>query len=84
MNNKKINTIKDGKQVEYDVVLTFKNEDNQKDYIVYTDNSVNEKGKLKIYAAVYNPLTLEFLGNPTSQEEWNAIYKLLDETFETK
>ena len=41
MNNKKITTVKDGKQVEYDVVLTFKNEDNQKDYIVYTDNSVN-------------------------------------------
>ena len=29
----------------------------------------------------YNPVTNELLGNPKDQEEWNQIYKLLDEVF---
>ena len=79
MKNKKIfTTLNDGTKKEYDVILTFKNDDNNKDYVVYTDNSKDDKGKLKIYASIYNPSTLEFLGNPETQEEWNKIYRLLD------
>lgn len=79
MNNRKISTItKDGKKVEFDVILTFKNEDNEKDYIVYTDNSKDNENKLRIYSSIYNPDTLEFLGTPETKEEWNLIYKLLD------
>ena len=78
MEKKIYTTTKEGKKIEYDVILTFKNEKNKKDYIVYTDNELDNQNKLKIYAAIYNPLTNEFIGVPESKEEWNEIYKVLD------
>lgn len=75
----KISTIlKNGNKKEYDVILTFKNEKNSKNYIVYTDNSIDNENKLKIYAAIYNPFTNEFVGVPDSKDEWYDIYRLLD------
>ena len=71
--------LKNGDKKEYDVILTFKNEKNNKDYVVYTDNSIDNENKLKIYAAIYNPLTNEFIGVPESKDEWYDIYRLLDE-----
>ena len=78
MNKKISTTTKDGKKIEYDVILTFKNEITNKDYIVYTDNKIDNQNKLRIYAAIYNPLTNKFLEVPESKEEWNEIYRLLD------
>jgi len=78
MNKKIYTTTKDGKKIEYDVILTFKNEITNKDYIVYTDNKIDNQNKLRIYAAIYNPLTNKFLEVPESKEEWNEIYRLLD------
>lgn len=79
MNNKKITTtLSNGIKKEFDVIFTFKNENTEKDYIVYTDNSIDQNNKLRIYASIYNPTTLEFLGEPESKEEWDEIYRLLD------
>ena len=71
-------TLKDGTKKEYDVLFTFTNDDNHKDYIVYTDNSYNENNKLRVFAAVYNPYTYEFIEVPESKEEWDMIYKMMD------
>ncbi len=71
-------TLKDGTKKEYDVLFTFTNDDNHKDYIVYTDNSYNEKNKLKVFAAIYNPYIYEFIEVPESKEEWDMIYKMMD------
>ena len=71
----------DGNQLVYDVILTFHNDNNNQDYVVYTNNETDDDGKLKIYSSVYDPITDELLGNPKTQEEWNQIYKLLDEVF---
>ena len=80
MNNAKISTmLSNGTKKEYDVILTFKNEKTQKDYVVYTDNSIDDNNKLRIFATVYNPTTLKMLGNPETKEEWDEIYRLLDE-----
>ena len=80
MKNAKISTVlSDGTKQEFDVIFTFKNENTQKDYVVYTDNSIDENNKLRIFAAVYNPTTLKMLGNPETKEEWDEIYRLLDE-----
>ena len=47
MNNKKITTtLSDGTKKEFDVIFTFKNENTEKDYIVYTDNSIDQNNKL--------------------------------------
>lgn len=85
MNNNKITTVlEDGKKQEFDVILTFKNELNGKDYVVYTDNTMDKNNKLRIYASIYNPLTLEFLGDPKTKEEWDEIYRLLDKVILNK
>ena len=84
MNKKITATLPDGTKKEYDVILTFKNDTNNKDYIAYTDNTYDKEDKIRIYAAVYNPDTLEFLGEPETQEEWAEIYKLLDKVLSDK
>lgn len=76
--NKITTTLSDGTVKEFDVIFTFKNENTEKDYIVYTDNSIDQNNKLRIYASIYNPTTLEHLGEPESKEEWDEIYRLLD------
>lgn len=79
IDKRKIFTVlENGMKKSYDVILTFKNERNGKDYIVYTDNIYDEDNKLRIYAALYNPLTNEFLGYVENKEEWRDIIKLLD------
>lgn len=46
--------------------------------MVYTDNTYDDSNKLKIYAAIYNPLTAEFLGYVEDKEEWKDIINILD------
>lgn len=78
-NRKKIYaTLEDGTKIAYDVILTFHNDNNNKDYIVYTDNQYDYENKLKIYASIYNPYDNKFIGHPTTAEEWYEINKLLD------
>lgn len=72
-------TLEDGTKTEYDVIVTFKNNENQKDYIVYTDNSIDENGKLKMYAAVYDPYKNEIIGNPETDDEWEMINGVIDD-----
>jgi len=71
-------TLEDGTKIEYDVILTFHNDNNNKDYIVYTDNKYDSENKLRIFASTYNPYDNTFIENPTSEEEWAEIYKVLD------
>ena len=81
MNNDiKISTVlPNGTKIEYTVILTFKNIQNNKNYCIYTDNTYDKNQKIRFYAAVYNP-TLEnpFLGEPTTKEEWTEIKKIID------
>lgn len=68
-----------GDEKEYDVILTFNNKKNNKDYVVYTDNSYDSFGKLKIFAAIYDAdAAIPFIGYPASKEEWEDICELLD------
>ena len=76
MKNEIFTILKNGEKISYDVILTFKSAKTLKNYIVYTDNE-KENGKLKIYAAIYNPLTYEFIEDVQSDEEWIEINELL-------
>ena len=69
----------DGSVKIYDVILTFNNEKNNKDYVVYTDNTYDSDNKLKVYAAIYDKhLEDPFIGYPANYEEWQDICELLD------
>lgn len=72
-------TLDDGTKKSYDVILTFHNDNNDKDYIVYTDNVYDEYNKLKIYASIYNSYDNTFIGHPSTVEEWDVINNLLKE-----
>ena len=77
MNPKIFTILKDGQTITYDVILTFKSTKSGRDYIVYTDNEFDSDSKLKIYAAIYNPLTMEYIANVENQDEWLEINELL-------
>ena len=65
-----------------DVVLTFHSDKQNKDYIVYTDNTYDEENKLKMYAAIYNPdLEDPFVGYPSIKEEIDEINEMINKTF---
>ena len=45
----------EGKEVECEVLFTFDSEETKKSYIVYTDNTTDDKGNVKVYASIYKP-----------------------------
>ena len=45
---------KNGNSIKYEILISFLL--NNKQYIIYTDNTYNVKKQLNVYAAIYNPL----------------------------
>ena len=87
MNNiKKISTIlANGTKVEYTVILTIKSNKNNKNYVIYTDNTYDQNKKLRFYAAIYD-LTqpTPFIGEPTTKEEWLEISTIINKVIPPK
>jgi len=79
-NNKKIYTIlSNGIKKEYNVVLTFYNEETNKNYIIYTDDTLDKNNKVRLYAGIYDPnLNYKYIGEPTTKEEWTHINDILN------
>lgn len=87
MNNlKKISTIlSNGTKVEYNVILTFKSNQTNKNYVIYTDNTLDQNKKLRLYAAIYDPTSENpYLGEPTTKEEWTEITNMIDSVIPVK
>ena len=63
-----------GQEKEYDVLFTFESEETNKNYIVYTDNSLDETGNVQVFASVYNPEDENTKLEPIETEkEWKVI-----------
>lgn len=80
MNDK--NTIKvydeKGNEVICDILFTFDSEETKKSYIVYTDNTKSEDGKVQVYASIYDPNDKEMkLEEIKSEKEWKVIETIL-------
>ena len=68
-----------GQEKEYDVLFTFESEETNKNYIVYTDNSLDETGNVQVFASVYNPEDENTKLEPIETEkEWKVIESILD------
>ena len=69
----------EGKEVVCEVLFTFDSEETKKSYIVYTDNTTDEKGNVKVYASVYkkDSDTTELLPIET-EREWKIIETILE------
>ena len=70
----------EGKEVECEVLFTFESDETKKNYIVYTDNTIDDDGNTKVYASVYNPNEEETKLMPIeTDKEWKIIETILEE-----
>lgn len=70
---------KDGKEIEFEILFTFESDETKKNYMVYTDNTVDEGGNTRVYASVFKPDSevLELLPVET-EREWKIIETILE------
>ncbi len=69
---------KEGVEVEFDTLFTFDNEETKKNYIVYTDNTTDDAGSVRVYASVYDPSgENKSLMDIETQKEWDVISDIL-------
>ena len=69
---------KEGKAIEFEVLFTFESDETKKNYMVYTDNSKDDEGNIRVYASVFVPEAepLELLPVET-EREWKIIETIL-------
>ena len=68
-----------GKEVEYDVLFTFESDETEKNYIVYTDNTKDDDGNIRVYASVYYPDDEDAGLDPIeTDKEWKIIETILE------
>ena len=68
-----------GKEVECEPLFTFESEETKKQYVVYTDNSKDKDGNIRIFASIYkvNDKGGELLPIK-SEKEWKVIETILE------
>ena len=70
----------DGREIECEVLFTFESDETKKNYIVYTDNTLDEQGNTEVYASIYNPNEENTNLIPIETEkEWKIIETILEE-----
>lgn len=71
----------EGKEIVCDVLFTFDSDETKKSYVVYTDNTKDENGNIRVYASIFNPNDdgdgTELLPIQT-EKEWKVIEKILE------
>ncbi len=79
----------EGRQIDCDALFMFESPETGKNYIVYTDNSIDEEGNTRVYASIYKPedlkmnegeelAALELIPIETDKE-WKIIETILEE-----
>lgn len=67
-----------GNPKECEILFTFASDETKKNYIVYTDNTLDEMGAIKVYANVFDPTgAVKQLMPIETQEEWNTVEAIL-------
>ena len=67
-----------GESLECEVLFTFDSDETKKSYIVYTDNTKDDEGNLKVYANTYDPSGENpELAPITEEKEWQVIENIL-------
>ena len=68
-----------GNEVECEVLFTFDSEETNKSYMVYTDNTTDDEGNVKVYASIYDPNAEKTELIPIeSDREWKIVETILD------
>lgn len=68
-----------GKEVVCEPLFTFESEETKKNYVVYTDNSKDKDGNVRVFASIYkvNDKGGELLPIK-SEKEWKVIETILE------
>ena len=67
-----------GEEVECEILFTFDSDETKKSYIVYTDNTTDEDGSIRVYASVFDPTgTNPDLLPIETEQEWLVIENIL-------
>ncbi len=68
-----------GEEVTCEVLFTFDSEETKKSYIVYTDNTTDEDGNVRVYASIFNPESETTELQPIeSDREWKIVETILE------
>ena len=68
-----------GKQVECEPLFTFESEETKKQYVVYTDNSLDKDGNTRVFASIYEVNENGGKLLPIkSNKEWKVIETILE------
>lgn len=69
-----------GIEVQYEVLFTFESDETGKNYIVYTDDTTDEAGNVKVYASTYIADGDKYnLSAIETDKEWKVIETILNE-----
>lgn len=78
--DEKITIIKDGKEVECDVLFTFEGDDTNKLYVGYSDGSFGSNGRKNIYVGSYDrSKDNDQLENIKTEEEMKLVQEVLEQ-----
>ena len=67
-----------GEEITCEVLFTYEDEKSKKNYIAYTDNTLDDEGNIKVYASIFNPEEENPVLLPIeSDEEWKLIEGIL-------
>ena len=70
----------EGMETEFEMLLTFESDETGRNYIVYTDNIVDDDGSLRVFASIYDPdLDKSKLLPIETEEEWKMVETILKE-----
>lgn len=70
----------EGKEIECEVLFTVESDETGRNYIVYSDNSVDQDGSTRVFASIYYPDADETKLLPIETEkEWRIIETILEE-----
>lgn len=68
-----------GKEVICEVLFTFDSEETKKNYIVYTDNTTDEEGNVRVYASTFDLANENTELKPIETErEWKIVETILE------
>ncbi len=85
MEDKKYLELKlDGKIVKYEILYTLKFENNDKTYLVYTDNTYDKDNDLNVYAGEYDKNADIVLKDIEDDEIFDTILDIVDSVEETR
>lgn len=79
--DKKTITIKadNGDEKEFDILFVFNKDDENKEFVVFTDYSPGEGGGTSLSAASFDPNDPDMVLSPIEEQEWETVYHVLEE-----